>query len=638
MARTHSSSRHSSSSSSSSSSRTLCLMKLSCPRVAAAWLMVMMWTSPWMVTTVVGRRFMERQTMYGRVRGLVETVEGGKRVEKYLGIPYARPPLGELRFEAPQPPAPWKGVLRATELPPACPQPQMGMTYIDMHIPGFNRTSEDCLYLNIHSPKHGQNRRLRYPVVVFVHGGSYQNGMGAMLDGDMLASYDVIVVTFNYRLGALGFLSIPGSPLGGNYGMLDQVEALKWVKANIASFGGDPNRVTIDGHSAGGCSVGLLMLSPLSKGLFTGVIEQSGSPFAHWAVNRHQSSPSLYVRMFVTAMGCSGNLTSSLLKGCLQQLPSDIVQEIILNEPEIPISLIPAFRPVVDGHFLPELPEVLATKGDVTGHHFLTGATLDEGLIAAIPLVKRYKLEGLEGTQKLLALMNCFRGDLPQVHGIVESILEAYAKWPYSMNDEEIKQHFSEIVGDYFILAPTHKAASVMAALNLTVFVYNYEYRSDFDQWEGVMHGAELFYLSGFPLKGHTNFRYDDSDKHMARLLLQLWANFAKNGLPSLVPMQNFHMPRFTLGRRAYTRLFAWDRSPSLAVQHDLKPDKLTFWNRHVPLMFQRQLHELLKYPPAGTLIARPRQRPGSTQGGDGDGDGGGRGREGKGVDKFADR
>ncbi|KAL8576488.1 hypothetical protein ACOMHN_003046 [Nucella lapillus] len=464
--------------------------------------------------------------------------------------------------------------------------------------------------------QHGQNLRQRpkYPVVVFVHGGSYQNGMGAMMDGDMMATYDVIVVTFNYRLGALGFLHIQDSPLTGNYGMLDQVEALKWVKANIAHFGGDPERITIDGHSAGGCSVGLLMLSPLSKGLFTSVIEQSGSPFAHWAVNRHQSSPSLYIKMFLTAMGCSGNLTTPLLKRCLQQLPSDIVQEVILNEPEMPMSLIPAFRPVVDSHFLPALPEVLAARGEVTGRNFLTGATLDEGLIAAIPLVKRYKLEGLEGTQKLLALMNCFRGDLPQVHGIVESILEAYAKWPYNMNDEEIKQHFSEIVGDYFILAPTHKAASVMAALNLTVFVYNYEYRSDFDQWEGVMHGAELFYLSGFPLKGHTNFRYDDSDKHMARLLLQLWANFAKNGLPSLVPMQNFHMPRFTLNRRAYTRLFSWERSPSLAVRHDLKPQKMSFWNLRVPLMMERQLQDLLKYPPAGTLLTGRSLFPGSAR------------------------
>ncbi|KAK7099786.1 hypothetical protein V1264_022840 [Littorina saxatilis] len=263
---------------------------------------------------------------------------------------------------------------------------------------------------------------------------------------------------------------------------------------------------------------------------------------------------------------------------------------------------------------------MLAAKGEVTGSHFLTGATKDEGLIAAQGLFgERFKMEG---TQKLMAMMNCFRGDLPQVHGIVESILEAYAKWPYNMNDDEIKDHFSEIIGDYFILAPTHKMASVMAALNLTVFVYNYEYMSELSSWgAGVIHGAELFYLAGFPIKGNNNnYRYDDSDKHMARLLLQLWANFAKNGLPSLVPVQNFHMPRFTLSHRSYTRFFSSGRTPTLNVQHDLKPDKLAFWNMQVPRMYQRQLDEMKRYPPAGTVISRHTTftgRGGENEGGD---------------------
>nr|KAG5698384.1 hypothetical protein BaRGS_010970 [Batillaria attramentaria] len=305
------------------------------------------------------------------------------------------------------------------------------------------------------------------------------------------------------------FLSAPDSPFTGNYGMLDQVAALKWVKDNIHNFGGDPDRITIDGHSAGGCSVAA-----------------------------HPSSPNLYFKVFVTALGCSGNSTASQLKRCLQNVPTEVIL----------ISLVPPFRPVVDGHFLPELPEVLAAK---------------------------------------------------------ESILEAYAEWPYNMNDEEIKKHFSEIVGDYFIVAPTHKAASVMAALNLTVFVYNYEYRSNLDPWEGVIHGAEVFYLAGAPLKGHANHRYDESDKHMSRLLLTLWSNFVKNGLPSLVPLENFHMPRFSLGQHAYTRFYSSERTPTMSVGHDLRADKLAFWNRRVPEMYQRQLDELAKYPPAGTVFRR---------------------------------
>ncbi|XP_041359078.1 cholinesterase-like isoform X2 [Gigantopelta aegis] len=546
----------------------------------------------------------DRKTKYGRVRGFVERVYNKEEVEKYLGIPYAQAPVGNLRFEAPRAPTSWGSrILHAGELPPACPQPRMGVNAIDYLVPGFNRTNEDCLYLNVHVPRHGH--RKPYPVVVFVHGGSYQIGMGATLHGDLLATHEVIVVTFNYRLGPLGFLTSSDSHIPGNFGMLDQIEALKWVKENIANFDGDPRRVTIDGHSAGACSVGLLMVSPLARGLFQSVIQQSGSPFAHWALTRRPTGPSIYFEDFTSRLGCTGNNTAHI-KRCLQRLPSDRLERMIGKDFDMPPSIVPAFRPVVDGYFLPDTPENLAVKGPINAKHFLTGATKDEGLLFAIPFVDQHGI-GKQGSQKLIAVMSCFRGDLPEVRGIVESVLQQYTRWPVEKGEDQVKQNFAEIVGDYFIVAPIHKSANVLSRHNLTVFIYNYEYKSKFDEWRGVIHGAELSYLSGFPIISHRNFRYTEEDKNMARMLLMLWANFIKNGLPSLVPLKEFHMARFTEQRPLYTRLFSHDDDPAVAIATHFKAQKMNFWNKKVPEMYRKQFRDSYMYGFEENVTARGR-------------------------------
>ncbi|XP_067678791.1 pyrethroid hydrolase Ces2e-like isoform X2 [Haliotis asinina] len=548
------------------------------------------------------RQFVVRETKYGTVRGFVDHVHSNHKVEKYLGIPYASPPVGKLRFEFPIPPPYW-GEINALEFPPACPQPKVGVSYIEYLVPGFNRTSEDCLYLNIYVPKHSHHQKNRkpYPTMVYIHGGSYQTGMGSMLDGAPLATHEVIVVTINYRLGPLGFLSAADSEIPGNFGMLDQIQALKWIKGNIAAFGGDPERITIDGHSAGGCSVGLLMFSPLARGLFQGVIQQSGSPFAHWALTRHRRGPDFYFKFFSAALGCAANSTK-VIKKCLKSLPSEEIERMIYEKIEMPLSLVPPFRPVVDGYFLPDTPERLAVKGPVNAKYFLTGATQDEGVIAAIPFVEEHGT-GKHGSQKLLAVMNCFRGDLPEVEGIVDSVMEHYTQWPFDRGEEYIRQRFAEIVGDYFIVAPIHKAASVLSRHNLTVFVYNYEYKSVFDKWQGVIHGAELFYLSGYPLVKHPNFRYDESDKTMARMLLMFWANFVKNGLPSLVPLKEFHMARFTEDQPLFTRFVSYDDGPTVIVDHHFKTEKLSFWNNGVQELYRQQYRN---YHVDGENLVRP--------------------------------
>ncbi|XP_060585843.1 fatty acyl-CoA hydrolase precursor, medium chain-like [Ruditapes philippinarum] len=529
-----------------------------------------------------------RVTDYGKVKGVVEYVHGQKIVEKFFGIPYASPPIGNLRLEAPVPPRSWGDSIRnANVLAPACPQASEGVAYIEYHVPGFNKTSEDCLYLNIYVPR-GSHHHRSMPVLVFIHGGSYQNGMGAMFDGSVLATHGIVVVTFNYRLGPLGFMNSADGVIRGNYGMLDMIAALQWIQGNIANFNGDPNSVTIDGHSAGGCSVGLLLMSPLAKGLFKRVIQQSGSPLAHWSVSRYETKPNFVYKIFSSSVKCYSN-NSAEVKKCIKNLDTETLQRVITEESEWTTSLTPQYRPVVDGYFLPYTPEVMVEREPLNAVHFLTGATQDEGLIAAIPLIKLYGV-GTTGFRKLLTLMSCFRGELPEIPDIVYSVLEKYVKFESSdISEQEIERSFSEIVGDYFITAPTHRFADSLSRRNVSVYLYNYEYKSLLDQWDGVIHGAELFYLSGCPFTGHKNFRYDHVDKEMANMLIHIWSNFIKHGIPSLHPLNEIDLPLFNPRRKSYTKIFSSQREPAVSFMTNLRQSKMTFWNQEVSDMYSNR-------------------------------------------------
>jgi para-nitrobenzyl esterase len=207
-------------------------------------------------------------TVSGKVRGRV-----AGRTDEFLGIPYAAPPVGRLRWRVPQPAKPWAGVRAATRMPPRCPQRKSGN--------GPRSVDENCLYLSVYRP-HGTTARDRLPVLFWIHGGGLTTGSGDRHNGSLFARMDHIeVVSINYRLGVFGFLDLPGLPEGsavsGDYGLLDQEAALRWTGENIARFGGDPHRIAIAGESAGGYSVCALLASPRMRGMFSRAIIQSGS-------------------------------------------------------------------------------------------------------------------------------------------------------------------------------------------------------------------------------------------------------------------------------------------------------------------------------------------------------------------------
>ncbi len=218
----------------------------------------------------------------GQLQGVPSEAAG---VVVYKGIPYAAPPVRDLRWQAPQPVQPWEGVKVCDTFGPIAPQPgnKPGTFYGDeFYWQGTPEESEDCLYLNVWAPANAIGKGAKLPVAMWIHGGAYMNGYGyeVTMDGDQWAKRDVILVTINYRLGTLGFLSHPELTAeqgqSGNYGTMDQIAALQWVKDNIEAFGGDPSRITIFGQSAGAMSVKTLLVSPLSRNLMAGAIIQSG--------------------------------------------------------------------------------------------------------------------------------------------------------------------------------------------------------------------------------------------------------------------------------------------------------------------------------------------------------------------------
>src|SRR6266850_2687529 len=307
------------------------------------------------------------------------TVDG---VRSFKGVPFAAPPVGDLRWKPPQPVLAWQGVRQADNFGPICPQspyPSGSMYYSPPQT-----QSEDCLYLNVWTAAKVGDKR---PVMVWIHGGALTRGSGsnAAYDGTALAKKGVVLVTINYRLGPLGYLAHPEltseSPQhsSGNYGVLDQIAALKWVQKNIAAFGGDANRVTIFGESAGSWSVNALVASPLARGLFHRAIGESGGSFG----------PGTYLREDRNALPSAERIGVAFAKAAgadsikaLRALPADKIVEVFNNDPEGK-----KFRtqPNVDGWVLPDEIRNIFAKGKQNDVPVIVGSNGNEMTTLTVP-------------------------------------------------------------------------------------------------------------------------------------------------------------------------------------------------------------------------------------------------------------
>ncbi|HUT55633.1 MAG TPA: carboxylesterase/lipase family protein [bacterium] len=446
------------------------------------------------------------KTTEGPVRGM--TVHQSAACA-FLGIPYAAPPVGDLRFKAPAPPAVREGTLTASAFGPACMQVQSVASGGKA-----KKLSEDCLYLNVWRPaKSGV-----FPVMFWIHGGGYTIGAGFydMYDGANLAAQrDVVVVTINYRLGALGFLALPELSAedpdhgAGNYGLLDTIAALQWTRANIAGFGGDPDNLTIFGESAGGVSVCSLLASPPASGLFQrAIIESGGCDLAIVKDKMYAGS-----RKLAVSMGCTGDDAS----GCLRSKPASAF--LAMKDSGFSASA------CVDGYVLPEMPIDAIKHGKFNQVPIMVGSNKDEGNLfvafAGGTMVPGFVLE------KMMRQGLGSRAD---------EIMAMYPKSEYGKPLKALEALVTEGFG-----SRAFAAAEALAAQTPT-----YMYRFDWDQevWGkslGAFHGLEISLVFGnvihpatdTPLGTLFSKKAVRTAGPLSERMMSYWTNFAKTGDPN---------------------------------------------------------------------------------------------------------
>ncbi|KAK3583096.1 hypothetical protein CHS0354_036832 [Potamilus streckersoni] len=528
--------------------------------------------------------FIIRQTENGPIRGFSGESLPGKSVEQYLGVPYAEKPVGNLRFERPLRHQSWMTVLNTTGVPPACLQTDMD--YVKMHYPDFHQTDEDCLYLNIYVPQVTDSQRL-LAVLVYIHGGSNEGGMGAMLRGDILAAHaQIIVVNFNYRLYALGFLSLHDKDLPGNYGLWDQVQALIWVQENIHHFGGDPRQVTIVGHSAGAMNVGVLMLSPLAKGLYRHAVMMSGGALSYWGAltNHLQDKFKQSIKRYIQNLSCTRD-TIAEIKKCLKTLknPNVFLGHDKYNRPSA--KLLP-FPIVIDDEILKDFPRKLLDDNKAHAHSVMLGFTKDE----SIELVWLYK-DYMQYYEYLFHLDDLKRklGDIINVLAPYEPrsdefILYEYLNWQDPDNADGLLQSYSELDMDSSYAAPGILTADLLSKdVHRKVYVYSFDYNfpNPDGKWKhGIEHGRDIFYLFGLPFVGHQRFNFTDEDRKMSGYMMELYGNFVKTGTITLPTSPAQKVETYNSKSKAYIKYFNNDDgSANISVFHSYKPRRMHFWN-----------------------------------------------------------
>jgi para-nitrobenzyl esterase len=449
------------------------------------------------------------ETESGTVRGTTD-----RAVSRWRSIPYAAPPLGDLRFRAPQPVAPWAGAREATRFGNAAIQ-HHGGSWIGWR--KVQPVDEDCLTLNVTAPA-TPSATLR-PVIVFIHGGGYLFGtsaLGLYSGVRLVTTGDVVFVSLNYRLGAFGYLDFtqfasPDRPFESNLGLRDQVAALNWVRRNIAAFGGDPGNVTIMGESAGAHAVTTLLATPAAAGLFHRAIAES-SP-ADWALSSDDAAR--FARRCVTALGFDqGSAAAALADAAAHDIRRAVGREIRAVMRERP-GMQPAV-PVVDGEYLPRPPLAAMAGGKAHRVPLLIGTNRDEGTLFA------KHLDQLPTNQRLLERLFIQAGP-----GAKDQVTAAYPDYP-------ARHAAIRMGGDYIFWRPT-----VLAAQHHSRYAPTYTYRYDFAprlmrmSGHGATHGSELMAVFGFG-RGRTGRALTTlSGLRAATDLTQgHWLHFARHGTP----------------------------------------------------------------------------------------------------------
>ncbi|XP_078047071.1 esterase FE4 isoform X2 [Augochlora pura] len=468
----------------------------------------------------------------GQIHGSVEeNVYGGKFIA-FRGIPYAKPPVGPLRFKSPEPAEPWTGVKECTEFGGTCAQ----MDFMTRQIIG----GDDCLYLNVYTPAIEVSSKRA--VMVWIHGGGFVAGSsdGTVYGPDYIVRKDVVLVTINYRVGVLGFLNLETEEAAGNQGLKDQVMALKWVQQNISSFGGDPNNVTIFGESAGAASVHYLCISPMAQGLFHKAIAQSGVSTNPWAITtKNVKESAVHLAAELGKETTDPEELVHFLRTIEPQKLADAQQKCLkkLNSYVMMGSFLPTIDSKSSEPFMPQHPSILMKAGVKVP--LLLGYNENEGSFLVSNLTKA--MESLDSDfgramhpemEDTMRLDNVSCEDLRRLY---------FGDKPIDMSTRD---DYALFMSDMMFIRGIYDVIKIQAEKNLPTYFYKFTFDPKMSlakqmfgvESRGATHSEELIYL--FYPQAIKAFGLDapepgTQDHNVIEYLTQMWTDFAKTGNPT---------------------------------------------------------------------------------------------------------
>lgn len=517
------------------------------------------------------------------IRGQIITTATGREVYAFLGVPFARPPTGNLRFRRPEPVDNWEEPIDATQKPPACPQVNASSFPGNPGEAQWNpaTVSEDCLYLNIWIPASiFRSREQRLSDILFwIYGGGFFSGSSSLdiYDGAILAcENDIIVVSTQYRVGPLGFLFLDDGDAPGNMGMLDQVAALKWVNTNIRYFGGNPDSITLIGESAGSVSVNLHLLSPASRGLFNRAVLMSGVATAPFATVSPAEAQRLSLDL-AAHVGCDTSRDKQEIIQCLRSTDAGVLTaaqfQFFSSVLKFP------FVVTIDREFLPSCPsrlmETNTKRADV-----MVGNTKDEGSYFLIYQYLRQLGEQrnpqISRQEFVDMITDSHRSITTQTQS--EAISTYYTNWKNPEDGRINVQRLSDSISDGYFVCHSRQFADQWSEKGNAVYQYYFTQRTStnpWPEWAGVMHADDIEYFFGVPLRHPERFTEDEQQLsiHMMRLL----CDFAKSGVPAR------SWTRYTERRPTFLELNANRITEEVSAELGPRANECAFWSKILP-------------------------------------------------------
>ena len=481
-------------------------------------------------------------TERGKVKGKV-----GVGYTEFLGIPYAQPPVGALRWRAPLPAKSWTKTLETTKFSPSCPQiPITGLGVPDSY-------AEDCLTLNVWTPSLAPQKPM--PVMVWIHGGGFTVGGSSQTTyngANIARTGSIVLVSINYRLGPLGFWAHPSLGEGsGNFGVLDQQLALSWVQKNIASFGGDPKQVTIFGESAGSMSVGVHQAAPGSKDLFHRAIMESGG-LGDTLISKARAETQ--GKEFVTKLACDTAKLASEVMTCMRGKKVDDVLKALPLKKGFFFGAGASWGPTIDGKVLPDQPmnQIKAGKGNMVP--LIIGSNGDEGtLFLMLAGMMALTTAQYEAAVKVLFLTKS------------AEVLKEYPASGYS----SAALAFADLLGDLAFVCPTRRSARALTAAGKPAYVYHFTVKPSFSllPWLGAYHSAEIPFVFG-------NAKFTTDEKMVSDKMMSYWTTFAQSGDPN-DPKSSFLWPKYDKTTDPHMEL-----GLKLTTGKKLKTARCDFWDK----------------------------------------------------------